>query len=403
MTQTPDFRLGIVCSVPAVRDAAGNLTCNHAIGRLLDQLRKSIPGAELAIPVLSVGHKSMKHKLEFKPEEITELPPLKTVMGSQRHFFATRRILRDFASRFDVLFVRVPFQVPLALRHLGKPKLLHVISNPYQVITASSDYRGLMRALAVRFAAHSNATMRRLAAEPDTRVATNGAEMWELLRCREGRVVVSSCLYEREMQPREDLSLGQPPRILFVGYLRPEKGIRYLLEAFESLRKRRPVKLTLVGGTDRATGSEAETHEQIRKSPYRDDISIVGMVDFGQPLFDLYRNHDVMVVPSLSEGTPRTIVEARSFGCPVVASNVGGIPSSVQDGRNGLLVPPRDAPALDAAIERILSDDALRRRLIATGLEDSKQQSLEYFTGQLVEELRILARQAGDRRAAAHD
>ena len=309
MTQTPDFRLGIVCSVPAVRDAAGNLTCNHAIGRLLDQLRKSIPGAELAIPVLSVGHKSMKHKLEFKPEEITELPPLKTVMGSQRHFFATRRILRDFASRFDVLFVRVPFQVPLALRHLGKPKLLHVISNPYQVITASSDYRGLMRALAVRlrrsFECHDAATRRR-ARHARSHQRRRDVGIASLPRRSCGRLVLPLRTRDATAQ---DLSLGQPPRILFVGYLRPEKGIRYLLEAFESLRKRRHVKLTLVGGTDRATGSEAETHEQIRKSPYRDDISIVGMVDFGQPLFDLYRNHDVMVVPSLSEGTPRTIVE----------------------------------------------------------------------------------------------
>jgi glycosyltransferase involved in cell wall biosynthesis len=401
MTSTPDFRLGIICSVPAVREADGGLTCNHAIGRLLDQLRTSVPGAQLAIPVLSVGHKSMKHRLEFTPDEITALPPLKTVMGSQRHFFTTRKILRQFASRFDVLFVRVPFQVPMAVQRLGKPKLLHVISNPHQVIVASSDYRGLMKQLAIRFAAHSNATMRRIAAEPDTRVASNGAEMWEQLRCRKGRIVVSSCLYEREMRPRQDLALNQPPRILFVGYLRPEKGIRYLLEAFETLRKRRECKLTLVGGTDRVTSSEAEIHEQIRQSPYRDDISIVGLVDFGEPLFELYRNHDVMVVPSLSEGTPRTIVEARSFGCPVVATNVGGIPSSVQDGRNGLLVPPRDAVALDKAIERILSDDELRRRLIATGLEDAKQQSLEYFTGQLVEELQILARESRDRRTAA--
>ncbi len=76
-----------------------------------------------------------------------------------------------------------------------------------------------------------------------TRVAANGQEMWDLLRCKHGRVVVSSCIYEREMRPREDLSLGDPPRLLFVGYLRPEKGISYLLDAFESLRREAAVEV----------------------------------------------------------------------------------------------------------------------------------------------------------------
>src|SRR5262249_53674793 len=160
--------------------------------------------------------------------------------------------------------------------------------------------------------------------------ASNGGEMWDVMRCREGRVVVSSCIYEREMRPRENLSLGNPPKLLFVGYLRPEKGIGQLLDAFEALRKNRPLKLTLVGGTDKVTNAESNAHERIRNSPYRDDITLTGQLDFGEPLFDLYRSHDVFVLPSLSEGTPRTLVEARAFGCPVVATRAGGIPSSVE-------------------------------------------------------------------------
>ncbi len=109
-------------------------------------LRRMVPGAKLCIPVLSDAHHSMKHELqEFPPEDVVDLPPLKTVVSSQRYYFPTRRIIRRFAQDFDVLFLRVPFQIPTALRHLGTPKLLHVISNPYQVIAASSDYRGVMR------------------------------------------------------------------------------------------------------------------------------------------------------------------------------------------------------------------------------------------------------------------
>jgi glycosyltransferase involved in cell wall biosynthesis len=393
-TPTPDYRLGIVCCVPAAYNAQGRLCVNHGIGRLLDAMRGMVPGARLCVPVLPTWEPYMIHAVDFPRPDVVELPPLESVMRSQHHFFKTRRIVREFARTVDVLFIRLPFQIPLAVAGLRKPKLLHVVGNAYNVIEASSNYRGIMKKLALRFAAHCNATIRRMVHEPMTRVATNGSEMWDLLDCHQGRVVVSSCIYQREMRPRENLALGDPPRLLFVGFLRPEKGIDNLLDAFEAIRAKRPLKLTLVGGTDNFTNAERLANERIRTSPYREDITVTGLVEFGEPLFELYRNHDVFVLPSLSEGTPRTLVEARALGCPVVATRVGGIPSSVQHGKTGLLVEPNDSAGLAAAIEQILSDESLRRRLIEEGLRGSSEHSLEAFAGQLVEELNMLAASA---------
>ncbi len=388
-------RLGIICSVPATPGDGNRLFVHHTIGRLLDALRQRVPGAKLCIPILSDDSAGRTHELQFPAEDITLLPPLASVIRSQWYRFRTRRILRRFARSVDVLFVRLPFPIPTAVLGLGTPKLLHVVGNSHSVISASSDYRGLFKKLAVRFALHSNNTIRRMVAEPMTRSVTNGCEMWDLLACRQGRVVVSSCIYRREMQPRADRSLGSPPKLLFVGYFRPEKGIDTLLNAFEQLRKDRPLKLTLVGGSDKVLkGAEARIYERVRNSPFRDDIELTGTLDFGEPLFELYRTHDVFVLPSLSEGTPRSLVEARSFGCPVVATRVGGIPSSVQDGKNGLLVEPNDAPGLAAAIDRMLTDETLRRNLIDEGLRGAPEQTLEYFADQLFEELRILARES---------
>lgn len=368
---------------------------NHSMGRLIDAMREHVPGARLCLPLLPyVQSKKFNHVVSFPPGDVVDLPPLETVLRSQKFILPTRRVLKQFAESVDVLFMRVPFQIPVTLQGLGKPKVMHIAGNPIDVIKASSDYRGMMKRLALGYARHTCRVMRRMVKEPHTRVASNGREMWDLLGCREGKVVVSSCIYRREMQPREDLALSAPPRILSVAYLRPEKGVGYLLEAFEMLRKMRPLKLTLVGGSDRATGAEGLIREQIRQSPYRDDISLAGMLDFGDPLFQHYRAADVFVVASLSEGTPRTLVEARAFGCPVVATRVGGIPSSVDDGRTGLLVEPRDSAGLAKAIDRILSDDSLRRNLIAAGLHGSNEQTLEYFAEQLVNEVRIVADQA---------
>ena len=75
----------------------------------------------------------------------------------------------------------------------------------------------------------------------------------------------------------------------------------------------------------------------------------------------------------------------------MVASRVGGIPTSVADGQDGILVPPHDPRALAAAIERVLDDHALRQNLIDEGLRRMAACSVEGFAEQLVAELRILA------------
>ena len=126
------------------------------------------------------------------------MPPLE-----ERDAFASRitskpAIVRQFAAQLDVLFIRLPFQIPTAVCWAwARRSWCTAWAIPHNVIAASSDYRGLMKRLALTFAAHSNATIRRMVAEPMTRAVTNGSEMWDILRCRDGRVVVSSCIYQR--------------------------------------------------------------------------------------------------------------------------------------------------------------------------------------------------------------
>jgi glycosyltransferase involved in cell wall biosynthesis len=88
---------------------------------------------------------------------------------------------------------------------------------------------------------------------------------------------------------------------------------------------------------------------------YRDDVA------------ELLASCDLLVLPSLYEGLPLSVLEAMAAGKPVVATSVGGTPEAVLDGETGFLVPSRDPTALVRAIQRLLKDACLRRKMGMAG------------------------------------
>jgi glycosyltransferase involved in cell wall biosynthesis len=398
------LRLGIITNCPGAWDANGHFRIPSSEGRLMNALIERFPEARVCIPVMDAVAPHFRQALDVEAANLDALPPLISTIKAQKYFFQVKKAVRKFAKTVDVLYVNIPFTIPRVLKGLDTPKLLHVVGDTSEVVRVSNDYRGLWRLAARAQARDMERTLQQLVAEPATRAATHGKELWNKLGCEQGRVVVSSCLKEHEMQPVENRRLGEVPRLLFVGYLRPEKGVTYLLEAFHQIRSKRPIKITLVGGADRTSRAQQDIHRMIDASPYRADIELAGVLPFGQPLFDAYRSHDVCVQPSLSEGTPRTLIEARAFGCPVVATRVGGIPQSVEDGRDGLLVEPCNSRQLAAAIERMLDDEPLRRRLIEAGIKKAKKRTLESFADELADELDLLGEEhiLPARRTVAH-
>ncbi len=136
----------------------------------------------------------------------------------------------------------------------------------------------------------------------------------------------------------------EPPHVLFVGRLSEEKGVEELLEATRGLPR------VIVGD-----------------GPLRDRAQeAVGFVP-PSALGRYYERAAVVVCPSRREGYGVVAREAMAYGRPVVATAVGGLVDAVEDGVTGLLVPARDPAALRAALERLLADEELRRRLGAAG------------------------------------
>jgi glycosyltransferase involved in cell wall biosynthesis len=141
-----------------------------------------------------------------------------------------------------------------------------------------------------------------------------------------------------------------PPEVLYAGRLSPEKGVEELVAAT------RGMNLVVAGD-----------------GPLRAQVSgALGFVPHDE-LQHLYARAAVVACPSRREGFGVACLEAMAHGRPVVASAVGGLKDLVVDGETGLLVPPGDPEALRAALERLLADGELRRRLGAAGRERARE------------------------------
>lgn len=172
---------------------------------------------------------------------------------------------------------------------------------------------------------------------------------------------------------REHLQLGEGPLLLFVGRIDPVKGIEFLLDGFSELLAQwsGPLlpRLAMIGGDLRhaASGPElgpdlARVSQLAAERGVADQVLFLGPKEHDElPLY--YAAANVVVVPSRYESFGLVAVEALACGTPVVASHVGGLAFTVEEGRNGFLVDYADVDALAAAVNHILLDEPLAARL----------------------------------------
>jgi glycosyltransferase involved in cell wall biosynthesis len=192
---------------------------------------------------------------------------------------------------------------------------------------------------------------------------------------------VDTELHRPPAAPRDD----HPVRFLFVGRLSTQKGIRYLIEAttlaHDALRGN--AHIVVVGdGEDRA-GLEARA----RTAGLGDVVTFRGWLS-REELADCYRDASVFVLPSLDEGRSQAALEAMACGLAVIATAIEGNTGLVDEGVNGFVVPPRDAPALAKALVGMLElgprrlaemRDASRTRVARFSWRDTADRYVRYL------------------------
>ena len=382
--------LGYVTPVRAF-SSAGEIYMQAASGRVAEALAKHFDSVCMCARVVHDAPPApFDSPLDAPNLELVPQPFWSTTAGSLIHLFGITRAYIRTCRRADVLFVRGGSPCTAMLYFCAavcrKPICHWIVSDPVTLLRTHTRRGFILDTFALLYALQDRLFTRLGRWVTNGTLICNGSDVARAHASPRTVEVVSSTIRESEFFSRTDTCQGPVVRILFVGFLRPEKGIEYLLEAVSQLNPDVPWELEIVG--PRQFPDYCKKLDDIAAARgIHTRIRWTGYVPNGKPLFDRMRAADVFVLPTLSEGTPHVLVEARANGLPCISTNVGGVPTTVTHGYDALLVPPKNAPALARAMGRVICNANLRRMLIRNGLMEARKQTLDRFIAAVIREL----------------
>jgi glycosyltransferase involved in cell wall biosynthesis len=320
------------------------------------------------------------HWLPF-PLSRSGMNPLSEAAAIRRLVRLYRRERPDLVHHFTIKSI---LYGSLAAKAAGVKAVVNGVTGLGYVFSSGSPARRLLRLLVE--------TWYRLALRGTQAVFDNDEDRRffvsrKLIRMKDAHVVRSAGV---------DVELYAPapepegvPVIMLAGRMLWDKGIREYVEAARLLRRDGvPARLVLVGEPD-AGNPASITREQLQAWEASGEVEWWG---FRADMPSVFRQVNIVCLPSYREGLPTTLIEAGACGRAVVATDVTGCRDAVRDGITGLLVPAKDAAALAAGLMVLLRDPSLRRKMGEAG---RKMAVNEFSTGRVNRDTWQVYAQAG--------
>ena len=200
---------------------------------------------------------------------------------------------------------------------------------------------------------------------------------------------INPIYYEQQENPREKLKNYNLPEkyILYVGSLNSRKNLLGLLEAYVMLPKEHRLPMVVVGN---GSSYKDKVLKFIDDNLISDQVIMLDSVRDTQTLQAFYQCAELFVYPSFYEGFGLPVTEALLSGTPVITSNVSSLPEAGGDG--ALYIDPAEPREISASISRVLSDDELRKSMVARGLEYARA---TFSPDKLTREVRIIYEKLG--------
>jgi glycosyltransferase involved in cell wall biosynthesis len=205
---------------------------------------------------------------------------------------------------------------------------------------------------------------------------TYSRDVWSMLQLKYNMDADRVAYIPNGVEPRffipREYHASEQLRLLYAGTWLDQRGIFYIRDALRSLAPQIPgLTMTFAG-----CGVPPEEIQQFLGTELAGRI-IVHPVVAAERMQELYAEHDIFLFPSLMEGLPAVLLEAMATGMPVITTETCGMPDVVENGFNGLLIPPANASAMEEVILRLAGSVESRQKLGEAARETMKRYSWE--------------------------
>lgn len=375
--------MAIVCifTVKVFHRERGDYFTYGGFGLYLAQMCQSFDQVILICKLRSGSPPEGYYKVEHENLEIVTVPAWRTELGAL--LVQPLVFVKGLAAvrRSDVVHARMPdwtgITGNLVARFLRVPRFHQVVD----------DWKGLARSIpltktyglgaGLKFALLCYDWLERRVSRGEIVFAQGQVSFDKHVQAKRRFLVLSSAHHDADIGDVRPKCFSNRIHVLAVGRLNAVKNHEMLLRAIGKLRQDDPRwRLCILG----EGAKRSELVALARELGIQDSVSMPGNVEHDEALWCQYDAADMFVLPSVSEGTPKVVLEAMARGCPVVASAVSGVPTAVKHGERGLLFPSGDLPALVAAMRRMATDGNLRQSCQDAALEFAREHTLEQST-----------------------
>lgn len=290
-----------------------------------------------------------KKQIEIVNLEIVLLPVSRSLIQAQKYKKQYEDVVKRVAPLVDLFYCRVPDPFCwMPAKITSKPVIMHFVGDTVDATKKNINFSWIKKKILLAGYWFENRRIENSAKR--STVYTNGSHLAKKLIQKgiSAHPVVSSTISADDLAPVPFIPLDNNPfKISYIGFLRYAKGIDTLMETIKYLEKEQfQYEFNIVG--------EGEMYEDlklfIKKLKIERKVFLHGHVNNRDELFQLLRESHLFFFPSLSEGSPRVVIEAMSQGCPVLSTPVGSLPSCFQEDKEILFFEFNDAKSASKQI-----------------------------------------------------
>lgn len=343
----------------------------------LKEIQKYFSKVYIIVPVGLVEDPKDLIPLEFSNVEILAVPFYSSYKGAIKTFFHYLKRYY-FLPDVDVAYSRYPAPFGWLQKVFLKKKkrIIHYVGDPLDAAKHNPNFSSFKKFIMSTLFLPEDKLFQWACGGAD--VFTNGFHIAERLKKRNitAQPLISSTLVEKDFYFSEKDIDVKKPKIIYVGYLRTAKGVETIIKAFNRLLKDFPEAIFSIIGEGEF---EAELKRMVVDFDIEDKVIFYGFIDDRCRLNSFLRSHDLFCFGSLSEGSPRVILEAMANSVNVLSTPVGSLPFVFNNNENIIFADFNDDYDFYTKMKSLLSNPKEMKRIKKQAFLKVKKFTIENF------------------------